>query len=329
MPQISIPYAVARVRMLAQQALDKNKLDRLIAAKSYKEAKKLLSEMGWGGIQGEDEEKLSIEYLSQAYDLVKKITPAQNITDSFLIKYDIHNAKTLIKARELKQKVDFLSDNGIIPLNVLEHAVTERVYKGIAEPILLEALEKIEKLLAVEFDPFMVDVTLDQAMYDIIFSKLNKKRKKAPINRYFTAKVDLLNAHMLLRSLAMDKDFSFFAQVYVPHGSFTQKQWESFFAQPEQLVEAIRQSYGEALARGIQAGLENAGRLPALEKMTDDYLTAFFVPYQKDPTALESFLGYLIGVEREAAAVRLIMAAKANDFTQQAVTERMREMYGQ
>ncbi len=328
MPQVSIPYAVARVRMLSQQALDKNKIDRLMAAKSYSEAKKLLGELGWGGIQGEDEDKLTVEYLTQAYALVKKITPAENITDCFLFKYDIHNAKTLIKARELKQKVDFLSENGTVSLSLLEHAISERVYKAIEDPILAKALEEIEEVLALEFDPFMVDVILDKALYDMIFTQLRFKRKKTPISQYFMAKVDLLNTLMLLRSIGMKQDFSFFSQVFIGHGSFSLDQWEGFFTQLETLVEAIGEKYGQSLKQGVEEAIKDQRFLPAFEKRIDDYLLGFFKPYQKDPTALESFLGYLIGVEREAAAVRLIMAAKANGFTQEAVAERMREMYG-
>lgn len=328
MPQASIPYAVARVKMLSQQAFDQNKMDRLLAANSYREAQKLLNEMGWGGIQSEDEEKISAQYLSKAYELIKKITPAEEITDCFLIKYDIHNIKTLIKARELKQKVDFLSANGIISLPLLEHAITERVYKKIDQPDLVQALEKIEQLIAIEFDPFMVDVTLDQTMYKIIFSKLNVKKKKTAVDQYFITKVDLLNATMLLRVSAMNKDFSFFNQAYIPYGSFEKQVWESFFAEPDKMAAAITDQYGAKLGKGIREAAKDTSFLPALEKKTEDYLIAYFSPYKKDPDAIEAFLGYLLGVEREVAAVRLVMAAKANGFSQESVSERMRELYG-
>ena len=106
MPQISIPYAVARVRMLTKQGLNQSKLDRLIATKDYAEAKRTLGELGWGSTKGEDDEQLSIHYVEQAYHLARKITPNQEITDCFLIRYGIHNVRTLIKARELKIKVD-------------------------------------------------------------------------------------------------------------------------------------------------------------------------------------------------------------------------------
>ena len=328
MPQASIPYAVARVRMLSQQALKKNDLERLLQTKTYKEAKKILSEIGWGSVQGADEEKLTIEYLNQAYDLVKKITPSEALTDCFLIRYDIHNAKTLIKARELKRKTDFLSTNGIVPLPILEHSITERNYKKIPELLLKEALEEIEVALAIEFDPFLVDSLLDKTLYKIIFSKLNMKKPKKTVEKYFVAKVDLLNGLMLLRTLQMGKEKDFFKQILIPYGSFSMVQWEVFFEEPEELVKAIKEKHGENIAYRIYDALQDETLLPMLEKKIDDHLLKIFEPFRKDPTALESFLSYLIAVEREAAGVRLIMSSKANGFSEEAVRERMRDIYG-
>ncbi len=331
MPQASIPYAVARVQMLSQQALKKNDFERLLQTKNYQEAKKLLSEIGWGNIQGADEEKLSIEYLNEAYTLVQKITPNEAVTDCFLLRYDIHNAKTLIKARELKRKADFLSTNGIIPLNILEHGITERNYKKIADPILKKNLEEIEVALAIEFNPFLVDSMLDKTMYQMIFTRLkskNTKKAKKPVEKYFIAKVDLLNGLMLMRTLQMGKDENFFKEVFIPYGSFTKAQWEGFFSKPETLVNAIKQLHGEKVAYSIYEALQDESLLPMVEKRIDDYLLTFFEPFRKDPTAFENFLSYLIAVEREAAGVRLIMSSKANGFSQEAVRERMRDIYG-
>ncbi|NLB91141.1 MAG: V-type ATPase subunit [Clostridiales bacterium] len=328
MPQISIPYAVGRVRMISQQALDTGKLNRLVAAKTYDDAKRTLSEIGWGGVQGKDDEQLSIEYVEQAYELVKKITPAEKITDCFLIRYDIHNIKTLIKARELKIKVEFLSNSGMIPLGVLEHAINERVYEGLGETVLTTTLNNLEEILAKGFDPFAVDTALDQGMYQIVFDRLKIGKAKGAVRNYFVAKVDLVNVVILLRSVNMKKEVSFFQEAWVPFGTFSWEQWKSFYEEPEKMISAM-EKYGEKVTYALRAAVKNAAQLPMFEKAIDNHLLTFFLPYQRDVQALEAFLGYLLQVEREAAAIRLVMAAKANDFSAEALQERMRDLYGQ
>lgn len=46
-----------------------------------------------------------------------------------------------------------------------------------------------------------------------------------------------------------------------------------------------------------------------------------------ETVALEPLLGYFVAREREMEMLRLVMAAKVNDFSQEAVLERLREMY--
>ena len=47
-----------------------------------------------------------------------------------------------------------------------------------------------------------------------------------------------------------------------------------------------------------------------------------------DPFSIEVLIGRLLAHEREAAAVRLIMAGKLNDFPVAMIRERLREVYG-
>ena len=74
--------------------------------------------------------------------------------------------------------------------------------------------------------------------------------------------------------------------------------------------------------------MKNASRLPALEKAADDYLISLFRPQRYDPYAIEVLIGWLLAHEREAGAVRLILAGKLNGFDEGLIRERLREAYG-
>lgn len=54
----------------------------------------------------------------------------------------------------------------------------------------------------------------------------------------------------------------------------------------------------------------------------DNALLAIFTKDRFDVMRLETVVGYLLAVEREAGAVRLVMAGKQNGFDMEAVRER-------
>ncbi len=325
MPQMSIPYAVGRISVLNKDALDTSRLERLLSAPSLREAQRALSEIGWESGEGLDYEQLSLQRVEQACRLVRDLSPEPEITDCFLLRYDIHNLKTLLKARCLGEKPAYLSECGTLPISKLTHAVTEHVYKDLP-PILANAMAELEKRLAVKPDAMEIDVALDHALYELIQSKL-PGTKSPVVRKYFQAKVDMVNFLMLLRSRFMGKDEVFLRRVILKHGSYPIDTWLKAAETPEKLPK-LMMPYGKTVVSAAQAAVLESAKLPALEKAMDDYLLSLFKPYRIASFSLEPIIGYLLAVEREAAAVRLILAGKANGFPQEAIRERMRELYG-
>ena len=76
------------------------------------------------------------------------------------------------------------------------------------------------------------------------------------------------------------------------------------------------------------AAVRNFAHLPGLEKAMDNALLAIFTKDRFDVMRLETVVGYLLAVEREAGAVRLVMAGKQNGFDMEAIRERLRDLYG-
>ena len=325
MQQMSIPYAVGRIRVLQRDMLDKSRLERLLSAASFKEAQRTLSEIGWANVEGSDYEQASLQYVEKACKLIRAVTPAPGITDCFLIRYDIHNLKTLVKSRTLGEKAAFLTECGTIPVAILTHAVSEHSYKKLPSA-LAEAMEALEGRLAVHVDPMEIDVRLDHAMYRMIFHMLAKE-KSPLVKRYFIAKVDITNAMILLRTKAMAKDEAFLKEMLITGGSHPEDKWLEASRVPEKLPKLL-EAYGKGVLSAAQAAVMDSRKLPALEKAMDDALLSLFIPYRMAALSLEPVIGYLLAAEREAAAVRLILAGKANGFSQEAIRERMRELYG-
>jgi len=328
-PQESVGYAVGRISVKSRERLDATRLDRLLGAQQPQEALGIMQELGWtGGEKGEageaDYEQLAAEHVRRACAFVREVSPDANVTDCFLFRYDIHNLKMLLKARALGQEADFLSPCGIFGVERLRHAVAAGQYRALPAQ-LQEALAGLEKRLAVREDPLDIDVTLDQAMFRYVFARLARVKSKV-VHRYFLAKADLTNALIVLRVGYMGKPGSFLAPLLIPGGKTGTPKWEEAFAKPERLP-LLLAGYGKRVVEAAQAALRYSGMLPNLEREMDDYLLSLFTPYRMTST-LEAVVGYLLAQEREAAAIRLVLAGKLNGFSAEAIRERLRKLYG-
>lgn len=325
MPQNSVVYAVARIHVLERDVLDADRIDRLLAASTYDEALRTLTEIGWTGVEGGDIEAIATARVRDACVLVRQISPCPEATDCFLLRYDALNLKTLLKARCLGQKAEFLSECGIYPVEMLEHAVLDHQYKKLPS-VLADALNALEKKLSVREDALAIDVAVDKATFALIAEKL-KKVDNAAVHTYFRMRADMLNAIILLRVLRMGQDRAFLREMLLPGGDIPDKRWRDTFDKPEGIVKLIA-PYGRKVVSAVSGALQDGSKIPLVEKVMDDALLALFAPMRHDALRLEPVVGHILGAEREAAAVRLILTGKANGFSSEAIQERLRDLYG-
>lgn len=321
MPQRSIYYAVGRISVLEKSAIDTPRLERLLQASDVQEARRILSEYAWPDL-GDDERNAS-EHLQKACTLLRELSTDSALTDAFLYKYDIANLKILLKARSLNEDPSGLSPCGTLSLDALRHAVSEQKYDTL--PLSLkDALNALEKRLAIRFDPMDVDVSLDKAHYAWVFSALHKKHRTAL--QYFQLRVDTLNCLMALRALHAGKPLSFFQNLLLPGGRASAQEWAKAYTRPEKLP-LLLNAYGPRIYAATIAACMDENRLAHLEREADDALLRFFTPFSRSISEDERLIGYLLRRDREAAAVRLIMAGKENNFPADAIRERLRDLY--
>lgn len=326
MPQPSISYACGRVGVLRRTALHEAQLERLSAAHTYRDALRTLSDIGFAAADGADFQTAADLHVRKACQLIRAVTPDPDVTDSFLLRYDIHNLKVLFKSRMLAQKPQFLSECGTLSLERLRHAVLEHTYHQLPTA-LKTAMELLEKRSATSFDPMFCDTELDKALYRQVFLNLSQSRNATVAKKYFKAKVDLQNAIMLLRLKAMGKAEDFFANLALPGGDIAVAAYAKAFAEPERLVRELLR-YGANVSQAALAASLDTTKLPYLEKVADDYLYGLFKGYRYEAESLEILIAFLLQKQREATDVRLITAGKLNGFAPEAVAERVRELHG-
>ncbi len=325
MPQPSISYACGRIGVLKRSALTRAQIERLLAAPQITEARRVLMDIGFTAADQNDYQAAADRHIRTACDLIQAVTTDKRMTDCFFLRYDVHNLKVLIKSRHLAHAPEFLSSCGSIDVEKLKHCVADRTYAMLPAE-LSESLKKLEKRIAVEFDPLLVDAMLDQAMFRQIFKNL-EDQEHTPAYRYFQAKADLLNLTMLLRVRAMGKDAAFFESLALSGGKAGIRSFVNGFADNERLVR-LAGPYGMGVKQAAQAAALDPKKLPYFEKVVDDYLYGLFKPYRYEPAAIEVLVAFLLQKQREAADVRLILTGKINGFAPEAVQERVRELNG-
>lgn len=326
MPQDSIAYAVGRVRATARKPLGQAQIDRLLAASSYEEALRILQEMGWAEADGQSVEQISLKMMESACQKLREISPDVQASDAFLLRHDAQNLKALLKARVLGVKPEGLSHCGTIPVDLLAHAVNEHSYKKLP-PAFEIAMEALEKSIALQPDPMLIDLHLDKALYTMLVQRM-KKVKSKDIKAYFAAKADFQNAQAFLRLKTMDNPRLKLADFLLPGGKLAPAVFEQAWDKPERL-EAHYKPYGKAVQAALLRAIRDYKAIPALEKAGEDFLLDLFRPQRYEPYAIEVLVGWLLAHERETAAVRLILAGKLNGFGQDIIRERLREAYGQ
>ena len=325
MPQQSISYACGRVGVLKRSALHKAQIERLLAAPKQQEAMRVLADIGFMTADQADFQAAADQHIRKACDLINAVTTDPRMTDCFFLRYDVHNLKVLIKSRHLAHAPEYLSPCGSIGVETLKHCVADRTYVMLPKE-LAEGLKKLEKRIAVEFDPLLVDAELDKAMFRQIFQNLEGRQSTAAY-RYFQAKADLTNLTMLLRVRAMGKDAAFFEALALPGGKADARSLVNAFADNDRLAR-LAGVYGMAVKQAAQAAALDSAKLPYFEKVADDALYGLFAPYRYETACIEVLIAYLLQKQREAADVRLILTGKINGFPPEAVQERVRELNG-
>lgn len=325
MPQTSIAYAVGRVRAAVRKPLGNAQLERLLAASSYQEALQILGEMGWQDADQQGIDRLSTQILEETCSMLKDISSDPELTEAFLLRHDAQNLKTLIKARVLNAVPEGLSECGTLKTDMLRHAVNEHDYKKLP-PVFQAAMNELEKKIALTLDPMKIDVHIDQALYAEIGKRSNSFKSKAA-RQYFTAFVDFKNAVAYLRLFAINRAEKDFMDSKLPGGLIANTKWKTILEKPERLAAAFK-DYPVPLVVALSNAQADPSKIPSLEKKVDDYLLSLFQPYRNEPFSIEVLIGWLLAHEREAGAVRLIMAGKQNDFPEELIRERLREAYG-
>ncbi|MGI6112985.1 MAG: V-type ATP synthase subunit C [Mahellales bacterium] len=332
MDNTNYAYAVSRIRVLENQLLSRDKIDRMLEAADAEDAFKVLAETDYGTHMGDIREAHRYEVvlskeLQRVYALIRGLIPEPGIMEMFSLKYDIHNIKVLYKNRFLNIEGALpLIDVGSFPIDKLTEMINEKDYRDLPTPI-ADTLRKLDDTSTVRPDPQQIDLTLDRAMFDVINDMAG--RFKYPFLKELAAiQADTVNIMSYLRIKAMDGDGHMLNGVMVKGGKLNVSLLIDMADQPvDTLSSRLEHSpYGPLLREGIDFFLKT-GKLSRLEKLADDYIMGYLKEHKNNPFGPEALIGYLLAKENELKIIRIIMVGKINGIKSQVIKERLRDVY--
>ena len=303
-------------------------LKRLASSKSDEDAAKILEEAGFkdfipGNLMSLEE--CMSKRREEMFKILYTYSPVKEIIDVFRLKYDYHNIKSILKANAVGEDPEiYLSDASSIEPNKLMTIMREKQYHMLS-PIMRDAAEESEDILARTGDPQLSDMVLDKAYY------LEMKEKAADSESDFLVKLielmaDLANLRIIVRAKRADKSYDYLKRALVPGGS----------AAINANMGEITPDYLETTFAGGnlgEAGKAGAGALTGdipmaeLDRQCDNAIVEYLKSARLIAFGEAHVIAYLLAFENELVSIRQVIQGRHAKMSEEKIMERLRESY--
>ena len=318
----------ARIHAMENRLLTRERMERMLSARSAEEAAKVLAECGYGDFPALTPAGIE-EALDQArlalFAELRKAAPDPAIVDVFCIKYDYHNAKVLLKAEATGQSPDpLLLDAGRYPAAKLKEDYLPGEL-GRYSPAFAQAVAEARELLSSSGDPQAADLLLDQAYYAEMLAAAQAAGSPF-LEGYVRLSIDGTNLRSVVRAARMGRGADFLHRVLLPQGNVKTDSLLSAGAGAADLAGLFAHTY---LTAAAQAGAEamRGGPLTQFERLCDNALTAYLSQGKRVAFGEHPLIGYLYAKENELTTIRIILTGRLAGLDAETIRERLRESY--
>lgn len=313
-------YATMHIRANEKKLLTPQSIERMIEAKTSDEVSKILSDFGYGGASMKsfnDVERAIEDALSDTLTTVSEACENDAIKEVFLLKYDFHNIKALIKANFTGGNAEHLfSKVSLIPSDELTKALKTEDFSRIPEKM-ADALIAARDLLSRTRNPEMSDFLLDEACFDMM-ADAAKRSGSQFLKGYVCLLADAANLRLAARLMRRGKADEI-SDKLLSYGSISKEKFlDKKFSEN---LSSTALSKAASLAEAVADGKAD---FTSFEKELDVALSEYmkeakYVPFDERP-----IVAYLAAREADATTVRIIMSGKFMDFTPDEIRSRLR-----
>ena len=322
MSDLDYVYAVARIRVKEKYLLSDMDITQMVGLKDEKQVLGYLEDKGWGdsSSSGDADAVLAAEE-RKTLQLMKelKIDPAAFELLSFPNLY--HNLKTAIKeiCTSESNEEAFYPDEKYGRSEMLR-ILTEKDYKALPEHMRSAAATAMDVMLQTR-DGQKCDIIVDRACLDAICAA-GKRSKHALLRDYTESTVAVSDIKIAVRALRTGKSIGFLKDALAPCGSVDVRLLAIAASENEEALMSYLETHG--FREGADALKESPS---AFERWCDNRLIETIRPQKMNSVSMGPIIAYYLARQNEIRTVRIILTAKANDFPEEAIRERVREMY--
>ncbi|HCP14882.1 MAG TPA: V-type ATP synthase subunit C [Peptococcaceae bacterium] len=321
-------YASARIKALEKNLLTRDRMERMCEARSMEDAFKVLTECGWPEITSTDMSAVEAALAhrrSETFALIQSVAPDKRIPAVFLMKYDYHNLKTLLKSEVTGEKPEpLLIDAGRVSVKQLLAMVRENNFSDMP-PAMAKIVVEGRDLLSRTRDPQLLDFYLDRAQFAEMLETA-EAFGSAFLTGYIKLMIDSVNLRAAVRLRRMGKGSETLRFALLPGGNVSIMNLQHDIT-PDLIDSVFANSPLSAAASAGAAVLRGEGSLAAMDLASDDALLHYLKRAKYVAFGAETLIGYLAAQESELTAVRIIIAGRLAGLSAEMIIERLRDAY--
>lgn len=315
------------LRARENKMLTRDKAERILDAGSFEEAAKLLSDCGYedmSQMSAKDIEGALARRRDAVFTELATLAPNKMIVDVFRVKYDYHNAKTVIKAEAMgTDPLPLMSGAGREKPEALLAAYNEDRCKDLPG-LLGDAMTEAKSVLARSANPQLADFVLDKAYFGELV-KLTDALDSRYLKGYVAVMADSTNLRSAVRTLRMGKDVDFLRTALVPGGNVSADR--IIAAASGDSLAALFAGTDLAEAAALGSAAVEGGAMTAFELACDNAVMAYVAGAKLAAYGEEPVIAYMAAVESEITTVRMILTGRLAGIEPQTIRERLRDMY--
>jgi V/A-type H+-transporting ATPase subunit C len=318
----------ATLRAREAKMLTRERAERMLESAGYEEAAKLPEECGYRDMSGLDvfgiEDALS-ERRAAVYAEIAKTEAALPVVNMFMLKYDYHNVKTLVKSMGANEDATrILSESG----RVGAKAITEAFISGERGDLpagLRQAMSEGVGALSRTSNPQLSDLTADRLYYKEL-TELAASTGSDFIRGYARIIIDGANLRTFARSARTGRTRDFLVSALFEGGNASVSAIAELDYSGAGLEAVFKE---EALAQAVRLASETiAGSTQtAFERECDNAAARYAESEKRSPFGAGVVLRYLLALDWEMTAVRMILSGRQAGVEPEKIRERLRESY--
>jgi len=319
----------ARIAALEASMLNSDRAERLISARTEADAGRILEECGYAGAAGLSSRALETmlsDKRAEAFADVEALCPEPALLQVFRLRYDCHNLKVLIKSEAGgtdPTRRGILSLSGILSPEELREGYLSRELSPLPDALQKAAWEA-KDTLARTGDGQLADLVLDEGCFAAM-NALAETSGLTFLQGYVRLQIDCVNLRTIVRCRRMRRDEAFLKRALLPGGTLPADAIVSGLAAGQSLSDLFASTVcGDAA--GLGDACLSGGSMTAFERCCDNTAAAYMDPVVFDGYGPRVVIAYLAALERELAALRLILTGRASNLPPEQIRERMRDL---